>query len=116
MIILISDLLDDPEEIISGLQHFRHHKHEVVVFHILDDQELNFQYKQKTRFVDMETGEEIITHPWEIKKLYKDKINKMKNYFIGKCRSAFIDYFPINTSTNYEQALFAYLVKRQKLL
>ena len=116
LIILISDLLDDPEEIISGLQHFRHHKHEVVVFHILDDQELNFQYKQKTRFVDMETGEEIITHPWEIKKLYKEKINNMKNFFTGKCRNAFIDYMPINTSTNYEQALFAYLIKRQKLL
>ncbi len=116
LIILISDLLDDAEEIMSGLQHFRHHKHEVVVFHILDTQELNFKYNKKTRFVDMETGEEIVTHPWEIKKPYLEKIKKMRKYFTGKCRNAFIDYVPINTSTNYEKALFAYLIKRQKLL
>ena len=116
LIILISDLWDEPEEIMMGLQHFRHQKHEVILFHILDKQELNFKYNKKTRFIDMETGEEIITHPWEIKKMYLKKIEKMQKFFAVKCRDSYIDYVPINTNTSYDRALFAYLIKRQKLL
>jgi len=116
LIVLISDLLDDEEEIMSGLQHFRHNKHELLVFNIMDEQEIQFDYKAKTRFVDMETGEEIITNPWEIKKEYKKKIETMKKYFTTKCRNASIDYVPINTRTDYSEALLAYLIKREKLI
>ncbi|MCK4338477.1 MAG: DUF58 domain-containing protein [Candidatus Cloacimonetes bacterium] len=116
LIILISDLLDEPEEIMMGLQHFRHQKHEVVVFHLLDKQELNFKYNRKTKFIDMETGEELITQPWEIKKMYLKKMEEMKKFFSSKCHNSYIDYVPINTSTPYDKALFAYLIKRQKLL
>ncbi|MGC9337613.1 MAG: DUF58 domain-containing protein [Candidatus Cloacimonadia bacterium] len=116
LIILISDLLDDPNKIMMGLQHFRHQKHEVIVFHLLDEQELAFRYNKKTRFVDMETGEEIITQPWEIKKIYLQKMEEMKKYFSARCRNAFIDYVSINTLTPYDKALFAYLIKRQKLV
>ncbi len=115
LIILISDLLDDQEEIMKGLQHFRHNKHELLVFNILDDQEINFDYNSKTRFVDLESGDEIITNPWEIKKEYQAQMRKMKNYFTTKCRNASIDYIPINTQTNYADALFAYLIKREKI-
>ena len=116
LIILISDLLDEPEEIVMGLQHFRHQKHEVIVFHILDNQELTFKYNSKTKFIDMETGEEIITQPWEIKKRYLQKIEEMRKFFSLKCYNSFIDYVPINTNTPYDKALFAYLIKRQKML
>jgi hypothetical protein len=81
LIILITDLLDDPEKVMLGLQHFRHEKHEVVLFHLLDQEEIDFSYNKKTRFIDMETGEEIITQPWEIKKTYQKKIEEMKAYF-----------------------------------
>ena len=63
LIILISDLFDDPEDILAGLQHFRYKGHEVVVFHILDPQELKLNFSQRTRFRGMESGEEIITDP-----------------------------------------------------
>jgi uncharacterized protein (DUF58 family) len=116
LIILISDLLDEPEEIMMGLQHFRHQKHEVIVFHILDNQELAFKYNSKTKFIDMETGEEIVTQPWEIKKRYLQKIEEMRKFFSLKCYNSFIDYVPINTRTPYDKALFAYLIKRQKML
>ena len=116
LIILISDLLDEPEEIMMALQHFRHQKHEVIVFHLLDQQELIFKYNKKTKFIDMETGEEIITQPWQIKKMYLQKIGEMKKFFSAKCHNSYIDYVPINTSTPYDRALFAYLIKRQKLL
>jgi len=71
LIILISDLFDDPDEILSGLQHFRYKGHEVVVFHVLDPQELTLDFTQRTRFRDMESGEEIITDPWHILRLSK---------------------------------------------
>jgi uncharacterized protein (DUF58 family) len=116
LIILISDLLDRQDEVMMGLQHFRHQKHEVIVFHILDTQELAFKYNKKTRFVDMETGEEIVTQPWEIKKMYLQKMDEMKKYFSTRCRNAFIDYTSINTVTPYDKALLAYLIKRQKLV
>ena len=81
-----ADLFDDPENIISGLKHFRYRGHEVIVFHTLDPQELMLDFKQHTRFRDMETGEEIITQPWHIQKDYQ---NNMKSY---------CDYFKSNFS------------------
>lgn len=60
LIILISDLLDDPQAILQGLQHFRHQKHEVLVFHIQDAQELQFDFKRETEFVDAETGKMLV--------------------------------------------------------
>ncbi|MBS3742107.1 MAG: DUF58 domain-containing protein [Candidatus Cloacimonetes bacterium] len=116
LIILISDMLDDEESIMKGLQHFRHNKHELLVFHIMDKQEMDFDYHAKTRFVDMESGEEIITNPWEIKKEYLKKIESMQKFFSTKCKNAHIDYVPINTKTNYDKALYSYLIKRKKMV
>ena len=56
LIILISDLFDDPDKVLSGLQHFRYKGHEVIVFHVLDPQELTLDFTQRTRFRDMESG------------------------------------------------------------
>lgn len=116
LIILITDLLDDPEKIMMGLQHFRHEKHEVVLFHLLDQQEVDFSYNRKTRFVDMETNEELITQPWEIKRIYQEKIEGLKKFFSAKCHNAYIDYVPVTTTTPYDKVLFAYLIKRQKMM
>ena len=71
LIILISDLFDDPEKVLSGLQHFRYKGHEVIVFHILDPQELTLDFSQRIRFRDLESGEEIITDPWHIQSDYQ---------------------------------------------
>ena len=78
----------------------------------------NFHFIQHdvTKFIDIETGEELITQPWEIKKMYLRKMEEMKKFFSSKCHNSYIDYVPINTSTPYDKALFAYLIKRQKLL
>ena len=64
MVILISDLLDKPESIMKGLKHFRHKNQEVIVFHIQDRKESEFDFNTRTKFFDMETGEEIVTEPW----------------------------------------------------
>ncbi len=73
LIILISDLFDDPDQIMMGLKHFRHKHHEVIVFHILDPQELEFAFSTRTRFRDLETGELISTEPWHIRKAYRER-------------------------------------------
>ena len=82
LIILISDLLEDPEKIIDGLRHFRSQHHEVLVFHVADLQEDNFDFRRETEFVDSETGEKITVNPWQIRKEYlenySEHIQKLK--------------------------------------
>ena len=71
LIVLISDLFDNPNEVISGLKHFRYKGHEVIVIHTLDPQEIELKFNERARFRDMETGDEIITEPGIFKKNIK---------------------------------------------
>ena len=66
LVVLISDLIDDQQKILNGLKHFRHNNQEVIVFHLFDRKELEFDFNNRTKFVDMETGEEIKLSPNEI--------------------------------------------------
>ena len=115
LIILISDLFDSPEKVISGLQHFRYKGHEVVVFHILDPQELTLDFSQRTRFRDMESGEEIITDPWHIQSDYQKKMDDFCNHFKSRCRQKNIDYVRLSTNTSLDIALSEYLIKRKRI-
>ena len=76
LIILISDLLDDPNEVINGLRHFRHKGHEVIIFHILDDNEIDFNFNGATNFIDSEDGSNIKTDPRQIKKEYMKAVSE----------------------------------------
>ena len=115
LIILISDLLDDPDDVLTGLKHFRHKKHEVIVFHLLDRQELDFNYSVRTRFRDLESGKEITTEPWQIKTAYRKIVKEFQNTYKIKCRAKNIDYVPIYTDENLDLALNGYLMKRKKI-
>ena len=115
LIILISDLFDSPEEILSGLQHFRYKGHEVVVFHILDPQELELDFSQRTRFRDMESGEEMITEPWHIQMDYQHSIEVFCNYYKIQCRQNNIDYVRLTTDMSLDISLSEYLLKRKRL-
>jgi uncharacterized protein (DUF58 family) len=116
LIILISDLIDDPDKILQGLQHFRHQKHEVILFHIQDKDELDFKFKHETEFVDSESGEKITVNPWQIRKDYLKAYEKNTQYLKSKCHESFIEYNPISTETPFEENLLQYLIKRSKLL
>jgi uncharacterized protein (DUF58 family) len=116
LIILISDLIDDPDKIMQGLQHFRHQKHEVILFHIQDREELDFSFKRETEFIDSETGEKITVNPWQIRKEYQKAYQENSEYLKRKCHESFIEYNPITTSTPYEDILLNYLIKRSKLI
>jgi len=115
LIILLSDLFDQPGEIISGLKHFRHKKHEVIVFHILDPKERSFAFEDEAVFKDLETKEEIMTSPWQIRKEYQERLKELLNRYTLECRESMIDYVLLDTSVPFDRALFSYLNKRQRL-
>ena len=115
LVIIISDLLDEPKSVLKGLKHFRHRKQEVILFHILDRNELEFEFENRTKFVDMESGEEITTDPWHIKNDYKNLILDVQKYYRRNCRLNKIDYVPLYTDDSLEKGLSEYFNKRQRL-
>ena len=115
LIILISDLIDNPEALLQGLQHFRHDKHEVILFHLQDPQEREFKFKRETEFVDSETNEKVVVNPWQIRNDYLKNYNQSIEYLKQKCFESQIEYNSINTDTPFEQNLLQYLIKRSKL-
>ena len=115
LIILISDLFDDPDQVLMGLRHFRHKRHEVIVFHILDPQELEFDFSSRTRFRDLETGEMITTEPWHIQKAYNQQMRQFIETYRTRCRQQNIDYVQITTDKPLDLALSEYLLKRHRV-
>ena len=115
LVILISDLMDNRQEILTGLKHFLYKGHEVILFHVLDPKEINFNFNDRIRFKDMETGQEIITDPRQFKKNYQKKINELINFYQKNCGQHSIDYMTVSTDQSLDIALTEYLIKRQKL-
>ena len=114
LILLMSDLLDDPASVMRGLKHFRHRQHEVVVFHILDPYEISFPFRNESGFVDLETGEEITTQPWEIAEQYRAKFEAWSRAYERACMENRIEYVRLSTETPYDVALLRYLEKRKR--
>ena len=115
LIIIFSDLYDDPDKVLSGLKHFRHNKHEVIVFHILDPLEINFDFKRNTLFKDLETSDELLTQPWHIQAEYQKKMKQFIENYKRQCRLNRIDYVLLNSSWDYDVALMEYLNKRKRI-
>jgi uncharacterized protein (DUF58 family) len=115
LIVLLSDLFDDPNEVLIGLKAFRHRGHEVVVFHVLDPRELTLDYGGEVQFVDKETGEKLRTQPWFLKKDYRRSVREWVSQLERECKEAAIDYNMITTETPFDQALVSYLNKRRRL-
>lgn len=114
LIVVISDLLDEPEKIMEALKHFRTRHHEVLVFHIVDPQEELFEFKRETQFVDSETGEKITVSPWQIRKEYLQNYQSFAEFLKWECHKHQIEYNPVNTATPLEDLLLKYLIKRKK--
>ena len=115
LIILFSDLLDEPQEVFNGLRHFRHKNHEVIVFQTLDPMEINFAFNKDLVLKDLETGEELSTQAWHIRDEYQRQVSNFINSYKKFCREHRIDYVLLNTKENFERALFEYLLKRKKV-
>jgi uncharacterized protein (DUF58 family) len=115
LVILISDLYDEPTNVLSGLRHFRYNQHEVLVFHLLDPKELSFEFDGDIEFEDLESGEKIRTYPWYIKEDYITAVNEFKREYQNQCREHLIDYQLLTTNHSLDVALMEYLIKRKKL-
>jgi uncharacterized protein (DUF58 family) len=112
LVILISDLLDKPEDILLGLQHLRHKQHEVIVFQILDKDEVTFPFEEMTRFEGLEAYPDIVTHPRALRQAYLEEVNTFLNAIKKGCRSYNIDYVQITTDQQLDIPLTAYLATR----
>lgn len=115
LVVLISDLLTDPDEVIRGLKHFRHRRHDVVVFQVLDRQEREFAFPAAARFEDMETGEVLPTLPAQIRTAYRNQMKEMTDKYRRQCLESRIDYQLLDTSVPFSRALYAYLARRSRL-
>jgi len=116
MVVVISDLLDDPASVIHGLKHFQYRGTDVIVFHVLDPDELDFPFDRATRFEDLETGEEILAVPELIRAQYMTEISSLVDRYRRELGASGIDYQLLSTNQPIELALLSYLSARGKLL
>jgi uncharacterized protein (DUF58 family) len=114
MVVVISDLLDDPARIVDGLRHFRFRGTDVIVFHLLDRDELTFPFERPSRFRDVEGGGELLAVPSLVRQQYLDALNAALDHFKRELTSAGIDYRVVDTSQPLDFALSAYLSTRQR--
>jgi uncharacterized protein (DUF58 family) len=114
LIILISDLLEKPEEVIRGLKQLRSKGSDISVFHLLDRDELEFPFEEPSLFLDLEEDIHLLTDPHAIRSAYLRALNTLIEEYRRSCASSFIDYSLINTSVGLDRALVRYLSWRGK--
>ena len=121
LVVIFSDMFDDisrKDDLFDALQHLRHNKHEVILFHVLDKKsEIDFEFQNRPyRFIDLESNLELKLHPNEVKKLY---VKAMKEYYEElkmKCGQFQIDYVEADINKGFHQILMPYFIKRKKML
>ncbi len=112
LVVLISDLMAEPEEILDVLRYFRYKKHEVVVFQILSAMELDFPFRDQHEFIDVETGDKLITQASLIRQDYLDALEAHNRHLRESCLAMDVDFVPLGLSDWLGAALMAYLTKR----
>ena len=116
MVVLISDLLDEPDAVIRGLKHFTFRGNDVIVFQILDPDEIDFPFERATRFEDLETTEEIMAVPGAVRDHYLSEIGALMTRYRRQLGAAGIDYQLLSTKHPLELALLSYLSTRSRAL
>jgi uncharacterized protein (DUF58 family) len=116
LVVLISDLLDDPPGVVRGLKHFLYRGTDVIVFQVLDPDELAFPFERASRFEDLETGEEIMAVPGAVRDHYLKAIGGLVDRYKRELGAAGIDYHLLQTSEPLELALLSYLSTRSRTL
>jgi uncharacterized protein (DUF58 family) len=112
LIVLLSDLYDEPDEVIRALHHFRHRRHEVILFHIMDRAEIDFPFKEVIAFHDLENNDRIQIDPSYVREVYRKQVDEFLAAYRRACAEAQIDYVLADTSTPYDFMLTKYLNKR----
>ncbi len=120
LVIIFSDMLEDPtrmEPMFDSLQHLKHNKHEVVLFHVVDaSRELLFEFDNRPyEFIDLESGEKLRLQSNEIKKEYAGKMKQYEEELRLKALQYKIDFVSADINQDFDQVLQAYLIKRSRM-
>ncbi len=120
MIVLFTDMFQsgnsaDEDALFTALQHLKHNKHKVVLFHVIDDKtELNFDFDNAPRkFIDMETGEEVNIFADNVKEVYEKAVASYFKRLALTCAQNKIKYIPVSVGNNFEKIMTTYLIEKQ---
>jgi uncharacterized protein (DUF58 family) len=116
IVIVISDLLDDQEEVFKGLAHLKYLKHDLIILHTLDHQELNLNYEGLVEFSDMESDRRIKAFPQSLRDAYQQRVHEFIEKYSDMAGKNGMDYCLLDTSEPLDKALLAYLNKRKQLM
>jgi uncharacterized protein (DUF58 family) len=114
LLMLFSDLLDDPDEFLSGLKHLHYRRHDIVIFHVMDSAELDFPFQDPTLFRGMEQLPDLMTDPRSLRESYLEELHKHQDRLQRGCRQQNIDYVLLRTDADPGIALSSYLARRMK--
>lgn len=114
LVVLISDLLDKPERIMSGLQHFRHKGHDVLVFNVLDEYELSFPFQRMTMFEGLEDARRELVEPRALREAYLAEVSAFTVKMKSQCLAQKIDFVQLSNDQPLDVALATYLAARLK--
>lgn len=120
LVIIFSDMFDaddNTDELFKALQHLKHNKHEVIVFHVMDnDTELRFDFAERPmEFIDLETGEKLRLNPHDVKDQYQEEARKFHTALKMRCNQYKIDFIEADTKMDFNIILQTYLIKRAKM-
>jgi uncharacterized protein (DUF58 family) len=116
VLVLISDLYEEPDAIIEAVGPLRFRGHDLIVFHLLDRAELDFEYADPSAFEDLESGEQIPIVPEALRDQYRQLVQAHVTALTERCSANRIDYTLVNTSSPLDYALFNYLSARERLM
>lgn len=121
LVILFSDMFESnahTDELFAALQHLKHNKHEIILFHVTDkSHEIDFTFENRPyKFVDMESGEEVKLNPMVIKDQYHKAINQFNNELKLRCGQYHIDLVEANINEGFRHVLLTYLLKRERMM
>lgn len=112
LILLVSDLLDDADDVLRGLRHLRHRRHEPIVLHVLDHDEIEFPFSARTRFVGMEASGRVVSEPRAIRARYLEALQRFTDKMRRGCHELRADYARFDTSHSLDGALSTFLAIR----
>jgi uncharacterized protein (DUF58 family) len=120
LVVIFSDMFesqDDSTALFQALQHLKHNKHEVLLFHVTDSAtEENFDFEDRPyEFIDIENGEKVKVQPSEVRDFYKESYRKKIHELSEKCAQYKIDFIPADINKGFDQVLSAYLIKRSRM-
>lgn len=120
LVVIFSDMFDNAfdADLFSALQHLKHNKHEVILFHVTDKKaEIDFSFDNKPyKFIDLESGEEIKIRPQEIRDDYIRRVDEFRSELIRRCAQYRIEFVEADINLGFQQILLPFLLKRMKML